>query len=121
MKKSIFSSILDEMIIFIFSAIALGIVEVVLRMFGWTMVAVGAAVYLMIIFFIANVLYYPLIENSKYGTTIGMRILKLDEVKKEEVEEDANDASNEEAQAVEETTVEETQEVAKEEVKSEEA
>ena len=115
MKKSIFSSILDEMIIFIFSAIALGIVEVVLRMFGWTMVAVGAAVYLMIIFFIANVLYYPLIENSKYGTTIGMRILKLDEVKKEEVEEDANDASNEE------TTGEETQEVAKEEVKSEEA
>lgn len=119
MKKSIFSSILDEMIIFIFSAIALGIVEVVLRMFGWTMKPVGAAVYLMIIFFIANVLYYPLIENSKYGTTIGMRILKLDEVKKEdEVEEDANDASNEETEA---QAVEETQEVAKEEVKSEEA
>ena len=77
MKKHLFSSLLDEMIIFIISVVGLGLVELILRIIGFTMVT--PSIFLLIIFFIANVLYYPLLESGKYNTTLGKRILKLDD------------------------------------------
>ena len=41
--------------------------------------------------FIINALYFPLLEGGKYGTTIGKRILKLDNHTKEVKNDDATE------------------------------
>ena len=74
------------MIIFGVSALGLLVVEGVLRIFGFTMVT--TEIFLIINMFIINALYFPLLEGGKYGTTIGKRILKLDnnkEVKNDDI------------------------------------
>ncbi|MBS5926950.1 MAG: RDD family protein [Clostridium sp.] len=86
MLKKIFAGVLDEMIIFGVSALGLLVVEGVLRIFGFTMVT--TEIFLIINMFIINALYFPLLEGGKYGTTIGKRILKLDnnkEVKNDDI------------------------------------
>lgn len=83
MLKKIFAGILDEMIIFGVSALGLLLVEGILRIIGFTMVT--TEIFLLINMFIVNALYFPILEGSKYGTTIGKRILKLDEEVNEEV------------------------------------
>ena len=86
MVKKIFAGVLDEMIIFGVSALGLLVVEGVLRIFGFTMVT--TEIFLIINMFIINALYFPLLEGGKYGTTIGKRILKLDnnkEVKNDDI------------------------------------
>lgn len=86
MLNKIFAGILDEMIIFGVSALGLLVVEGVLRIFGFTMVT--TEIFLIINMFIINALYFPLLESGKYGTTIGKRILKLDDYNKEVKNED---------------------------------
>ena len=75
------------MIIFGVSALGLLVVEGVLRIFGFTMVT--TEIFLIINMFAINALYFPLLEGGKYGTTIGKRILKLDnhneEVKNDDI------------------------------------
>lgn len=75
------------MIIFGVSALGLLVVEGVLRIFGFTMVT--TEIFLIINMFVINALYFPLLEGGKYGTTIGERILKLDnhneEVKNDDI------------------------------------
>ncbi|MDB2123081.1 MULTISPECIES: RDD family protein [Clostridium] len=87
MLKKIFAGVLDEMIIFGVSALGLLVVEGVLRIFGFTMVT--TEIFLIINMFVINALYFPLLEGGKYGTTIGKRILKLDnhneEVKNDDI------------------------------------
>lgn len=75
------------MIIFGVSALGLLVVEGVLRIFGFTMVT--TEIFLIINMFVINALYFHLLEGGKYGTTIGKRILKLDnhneEVKNDDI------------------------------------
>ena len=94
MLKKIFAGVLDEMIIFGVSALGLLVVEGVLRIFGFTMVT--TEIFLIINMFIINALYFPLLEGGKYGTTIGKRILKLDNHTKEVKNDDATEEVAEE-------------------------
>lgn len=78
MKKNIFASLLDQMLVFGFSVVSLGIFELILRLIGFRMVTTSIPVFLVIFIFIVNVLYTPILEGRKYGTTLGKRILKMD-------------------------------------------
>ena len=73
MIKKIFASLLDEMILFGVSAILLFLTDLILGAAGFKILQ--PAVFLTAYLFIANVLYFPIIEES---TTLGKRIIKLD-------------------------------------------
>lgn len=77
MKKDLFANLLDEMLLFGVSALLLMLFDFILKLFGFTVKEPG--IFLTGFFFVINVLYFPIIQNSRYGTTIGKRILKLDD------------------------------------------
>ena len=85
MIKKIFANLLDEMILFGVAAILLCLTDLILGAAGFKILQ--PAVFLTAYLFIANVFYFPIMENSKYSTTLGKRILKIDEIAKTEVEE----------------------------------
>ena len=117
MKKKIIASLLDEMFIFIASSLGLSILELILRMFGYTMVEV--AVFLLIIFFVVNVLYYPIIEGSKYNTTLGKRIMRLDDFEEEVIDEEKVEIAEEVIDSIEEVSENEVEDVLEVETKEE--
>jgi len=80
--KKIFANLLDEMILFGVAAILLFLTDLILGAAGFNILQ--PAVFLTAYLFIANVFYFPIMENSKYSTTLGKRILKVDEVVKTE-------------------------------------
>ena len=85
MIKKIFANLLDEMILFGVAAILLCLTDLILGAAGFKILQ--PAVFLTAYLFIANVFYFPIMENSKYATTLGKRILKIDAVvETEEVE-----------------------------------
>lgn len=77
MKKNIFASLLDQMLVFGFSVVSLGIFELILRVIGFRMITTSIPVFLVIFIFIVNVLYTPILECRKYGITLGKKILKM--------------------------------------------
>lgn len=77
MSKKIFAGFLDEMVIFGCSAVTLLLFEGILRIIGFTMVV--PSFFLVFILAIFNALYFPILEGGKYNTTIGKRILKIDD------------------------------------------
>jgi len=79
--KKIFANLLDEMILFGVAAILLFLTDLILGAAGFNILQ--PAVFLTAYLFIANVFYFPIMENSKYSTTLGKRILKIDEVVEE--------------------------------------
>ena len=79
MLKRIFANLLDEAIIFAVSAILMFIIAKGMPLIGFQVKEAGYAQLLLIIYAIINVLYFPILEGSKYATTIGKRLLKLDE------------------------------------------
>ncbi|HEY5524252.1 MAG TPA: RDD family protein [Clostridium sp.] len=81
MIKKIFANLLDEMILFGVAAILLFLTDLILGAAGFNILQ--PAVFLTAYLFIANVFYFPIMENSKYSTTLGKRILKIDEVVEE--------------------------------------
>ena len=81
MIKRIFANLLDEMILFGVAAILLFLTDLILGAAGFNILQ--PAVFLTAYLFIANVFYFPIMENSKYSTTLGKRILKIDEVVEE--------------------------------------
>ncbi|MGG7176757.1 RDD family protein [Clostridium paraputrificum] len=117
MKKRLFASLLDEMFVFIASALGLLILELILRLFGFTMVT--TEVFLLIIFFVANVLYYPIIEGSKYNTTFGKRIMKLDDMEDEVIDEEMVHVPEEAVDSIEEVSENEVEDVLEVETKEE--
>jgi uncharacterized RDD family membrane protein YckC len=75
------------MILFGVAAILLFVTDLILGAAGFRIVQ--PAVFLTAYLFIGNVFYFPIIENSRYGTTLGKRILKIDgSVKAEEIKEE---------------------------------
>ncbi|PRR82387.1 RDD family protein [Clostridium vincentii] len=82
MIKKIFANLLDEMILFGVAAILLFVTEFILGAAGFKIVQ--PEVFLTAYLFIGNVFYFPIMENSRYGTTLGKRILKLDGIAKTE-------------------------------------
>lgn len=90
MIKKIFANLLDEMILFGVAAILLFLTDLIVGAAGFRIVQ--PEVFLTAYLFIGNVFYFPIMENSKYATTLGKRILKIDAVveteavKTEEVE-----------------------------------
>ena len=127
MLKRIFGTLLDEMIIFGVSVLLVLISEPILNLFGFRIVE--SEVFLISYYFILNVLYFPILEGGKYGTTLGKRILKLDEVELEEIQEEvkdvniieeANDNTMEDDNTIEETIAENVALEDKEEEKTEE-
>lgn len=81
MIKNIIAQLLDESIVLSFAALGTIVLDLVLRVFGYT-IATWLPI-LFIMFGIFNVLYFPLMIGSKYKTTVGKRILKLDDAKEE--------------------------------------
>lgn len=77
MLKRLFANVLDEVIIFVVSVILLFIVEAIMKGIGFKIV--DSAAFLLIIYAVVNVLYFPLLEGGKYATTLGKRLVKLDE------------------------------------------
>lgn len=73
MIKKIFANLLDEMILFGVSTILLFLTDLILGAAGFKILQ--PAVFLTAYLFIANVFYFPIMEES---TTLGKRILKLD-------------------------------------------
>ncbi|MDD6794010.1 MAG: hypothetical protein PUE01_01140 [Clostridiaceae bacterium] len=84
MKKDLWANLLDEMLLFGVSALLLIGFNAILNLCGYRIKEPG--VFLTGFFFVINVLYFPIIQNGKYGTTIGKRILKLDDETDEERE-----------------------------------
>lgn len=76
MLKRIFANVLDEVIIFAISAILCLLAQVIMKPLGFEIKQVGE--FLLIIYAIINVLYFPILEGSSFATTIGKRLLKLD-------------------------------------------
>lgn len=76
MLKRIFANVLDEVIIFAISAILYLLAQVIMKPLGFEIKQVGE--FLLIIYAIINVLYFPILEGSSFATTIGKRLLKLD-------------------------------------------
>ncbi len=79
MLKRIFANVLDEAIIFAVSAILMFIIAKGMPLVGFQVKSTGYAQLLLIIYAIINVFYFPLLEGSGYATTIGKRLLKLDD------------------------------------------
>lgn len=77
MLKRIFANVLDQIIVFVVSVLLLLLLQVIMKAVGFKIVEPAA--FLLIMYAIINVFYFPIIEGSKYGTTIGKRLLKLDE------------------------------------------
>lgn len=77
MLKRIFANVLDEIIIFAVSVVLLLLLQVIMKAIGFKIVE--PATFLLIIYAIINVFYFPLLEGSGYATTIGKRLLKLDD------------------------------------------
>jgi len=86
--KKIFASLLDEMILFGVAVILWLLTGLILGAVGFRILQPG--VFLTAYLFVANVFYFPIMEKS---TTLGKRIIKLDEtvkveaIKVEEIEE----------------------------------
>lgn len=78
MVKKIIAQLIDEGIVLGLSGIGILVFDLFLKIFGYT-VAMYLPV-LFIIFVLFNVLYFPLLEESKYKTTIGKRVVKLDDI-----------------------------------------
>ncbi|SFU66382.1 RDD family protein [Clostridium sp. DSM 8431] len=77
MLKRLFANVLDEIIIFAISVLLLLAAEGIMKVIGFKIV--DAAAFLLIIYAVINVLYFPLLEGGKYATTLGKRLLKLDD------------------------------------------
>ena len=111
MIKRIFANLLDEMILFGVAAILLFLTDLILGAAGFKILQ--PAVFLTAYLFIANVFYFPIMENS---TTLGKRIMKIDgtvkvkEIKAENVEEIKTEKA-------EEIKIEKVEEIKTEEVK----
>lgn len=82
MIKKIFANLLDEMILCGVAVILLFATDLIFGAAGFKILQ--PAVFLTAYLFIVNVFYFPIMENSKYGTTLGKRVLKLDEIAKTE-------------------------------------
>jgi len=109
--KKIFANLLDEMILFGVAAILLFLTDLILGAAGFKILQ--PAVFLAAYLFIANVFYFPIMEDS---ITLGKRIMKIDgTVKAKEIkEEKVKEIKTEKA---EEIKTEEIKEIKTEEVK----
>lgn len=72
MLKKLFANLLDQMIVMGCSVILLFVVQAIMKLIGFKIVMLEAV--LLIIYFVLNLLYYPILESK---STIGKRILKL--------------------------------------------
>ncbi|MBE6051407.1 MAG: RDD family protein [Clostridium sp.] len=79
MLKRLFANLLDQMVVFGVSVGVFFLTQAIMKGFGFQMVASTEAYFLIIFYGVLNLIYYPIFEGTKYGTTIGKRILKLDE------------------------------------------
>ncbi|MCR4944239.1 MAG: RDD family protein [Clostridium sp.] len=79
MLKRLFANVLDEIIIFAASVILMFIIAKGMPLVGFQVKESGYAQLLLIIYAVINVLYFPLLEGGKYATTLGKRLLKLDD------------------------------------------
>lgn len=79
MLKRLFANLLDQVVVFGVSVGVFFLAQAIMKCFGFQMVASTEAYFLVIFYGLLNLFYYPIFEGTKYGTTIGKRILKLDE------------------------------------------
>lgn len=79
MLKRLFANLLDQMVVFGVSVGVFFLTQAIMKCFGFQMAANFEAVFLIIFYGVLNIFYYPIFEGTKYGTTLGKRILKLDE------------------------------------------
>ena len=77
MLKRLFANVLDGIIIFAISVLLLLAAEGIMKVIVFKIV--DASAFLLIIYAVINVLYFPLLEGGKYATTLGKRLLKLDD------------------------------------------
>ncbi|MBD7910614.1 MULTISPECIES: RDD family protein [Clostridium] len=75
MIKRLFASLLDQMITFICSVAILFLAELILKVIGFKVNT--HEIFLLIFYFVVNVLYFSILENGKNGTSLGKRILKI--------------------------------------------
>jgi uncharacterized RDD family membrane protein YckC len=78
-SKVILSNILDQSLVIAGAAIVLLLTDLILHLFGYQFVRETGALVLSggIIYFILNCIYTPIIENSKFKSTIGKKILNI--------------------------------------------
>lgn len=75
MIKKICANLLDEMILSGVAVILLFVTKFILGAAGFRIME--PAVFLTAYLFISNVFYFPIMENSKGGTTLGRRALNI--------------------------------------------
>jgi uncharacterized RDD family membrane protein YckC len=75
MIKRLFASLLDQMILFVCSVALLFLAQLILKGIGFKVNT--PEIFLIIFYFVVNVLYFPILENGKHGTSLGKRILKV--------------------------------------------
>ena len=83
MKKNMLVSLLDQVMVFVFSLIGLLGFALILRIAGFKMVSDAVPSFLLMIYFIVNVLYYPIMLGSKYNTTLANKMMESKAKKKE--------------------------------------
>ena len=94
MKRNLLVSLLDQVMVLVFSAIGLLIFALILKIAGFKMVQEAIPSFLLIIYFICNVLYYPIMLGSKHNTTLGTKMMESKANKKELVVENNDENAN---------------------------
>lgn len=78
-KKLILANILDQLLVVAVSTVLVLLCDVVLRLFGYMFIQGTGAIVVagVIIYFILNCIYGPIMEKSKAKNTIGKKILNI--------------------------------------------
>ena len=85
MKKNMLVSLLDQVVVLVFSLIGLLVFALILKIAGFKMVSEAVPSFLLMIYFVASVLYYPIMLGGKNNTTLGNKMIRSKSKKDEEV------------------------------------
>lgn len=77
MMKRLFANLLDQMILFVCSVALLFLAELILKVAGFKVNT--PEIFLIVFYFVVNLLYLPIVESGKNGTSLGKRIIKIGE------------------------------------------
>lgn len=73
--KRLFANLLDQMILFVCSVVLLFVAQFIFKIAGFKVNT--PEIFLLIFYFIVNLLYLPILESGKNGTSLGKRIIGL--------------------------------------------